>query len=756
VTTGATITANKATTVGDNNFPAVVGTSFTLNSNAQKVNLGVQNKVLSSTATFLNTADMQFSSKITLTGEWIFDGDAYVSGNGNILDLSLGGTIRIKDNTVLNLSSMKLRGLGIGSIIFEDPTSQLNTSMLEIEMNRNYSFTTGSLYANGPTNIVTKNNILDISQASILTVDGIALTYDTTTFTDQQNIRGNITLLNDGIVRHLSNTDIISQTSNAIVSLAKCCKNNSNAIIKLDTTVRTDSNAFAFGIKNNSNTLLYFFRTDSNTILSGILDNSNAIIKLDRTVRTDSNAFAYGIKNNSNAIVALAECCLDNSNAIVNLNNIIRNSTNSLSTLIRATSNASLYCCRVNSNALVYGINNNSNALLYGIHNNSTAIVNLNNIVRNSTNSLSTLIRATSNASLYCCRVNSNALLYGIKNNSNALAYGIHNNSTAIVWLDIQLQTIDHGPLPVDINQTTTSLSFDIWLSREHKMFVNVDSTLDGHGHFIHFSHDGTDLLNIADGKTLVLKNVVLKGLTEDDLGLGAGSHIIFGDGTLVSLFADPDLNMTWTFQGQTILNGSGEELKLKSQGNIFVTGTGSSLLFENIVVSGVAGNNIRCMDDSCTFSFYNTTLILDDTYSLTTGKFEVLSTLDIVGSWTFNYATQAQSIIQPNGTLLLDMGSIFNYAPISNNRDLLSMADVTSRLYMNGATVASTTTGLRLTNGMLIIDKENFLRNDGAVALSQGISFGNNSAINDLSITIIPGANINVLSGIVNYENVN
>jgi len=687
VTSGATLTTSGPTSIGANNpVLSTSGASCTINAAGQSLTFAAQKNNASTHLTLQSMQDLNFKSKIVLTGQWTFTGNANIAGNGNILDISLGGTIRVEPNTSVSITDLKIRGLGIGKILFDDPSAQIRTSFIEIEMNRNYTFTTGGIYAEGPTNIVTKNNILTFAQKSSLTVDGIALTYDTTTFTDAQNIRPfgqtsgpNITTLNNGIIRHLSSTDLISQTSNAIINLSNlirvnsnallyCCRTSSNAIINLKNIIRTNSNAFAYGIKNNSNAILYCCRT-----------SSSAIANLSTIVRVDSNAFAYGIKNNSNAIISVTKCCKNNSNAIVNLSTIVR----------------------VDSNAFAYGIKNNSNAII--------SVAN-------------------------CCK----------------------NNSNAIVWLDKQLQTIDHGPLNIDINQTTTSLSFDIWLSREHKMFVNVDSILDGHGHFIHFSHDGFDLLNIANGKTLVLKNVVLKGLTQDDIGLGTNSHIIFDNGTMVSLFADPDLNVTWTFKGQTILNGGGEQLTIKSPGSIFVTGTGSSLLFDNIIVSGVAGNNISCMDDSCTLSFYNTTWILDDNYSLTTGRFEVLSTLDLVGSYTFEYATKAQSIIQQNATLLLDIGSIFYYAPISNNHDLLSMFDISSRLYMNGATLASTTTGLRLTTGTLIVDKQNFLRNDGAVALSQAITFGNGSSVDDLSVVIIPGANIKLLSGILDYQNSN
>jgi len=113
----------------------------------------------------------------------------------------------------------------------------------------------------------------------------------------------------------------IKNNSNAIVVLQfddLLTHQNSNAIVKLDQTVRTDSNAFAYGIKNNSNAIVVLQFDDLLTH-----QNSNAIVKLDQAVRTDSNAFAYGIKNNSNAIITLnnttGTLSINNSNAIVKL-----------------------------------------------------------------------------------------------------------------------------------------------------------------------------------------------------------------------------------------------------------------------------------------------------------------------------------------------------------------------------------------------------------------------------------------------------
>jgi len=46
---------------------------------------------------------------------------------------------------------------------------------------------------------------------------------------------------------------------------------------------------------------------NSNAIVSWVKQTSNTANWLSKKVRTDSNAFAYGIKNNSNAIIKLSQ-----------------------------------------------------------------------------------------------------------------------------------------------------------------------------------------------------------------------------------------------------------------------------------------------------------------------------------------------------------------------------------------------------------------------------------------------------------------
>ncbi|MFH1254826.1 MAG: hypothetical protein V1646_05370, partial [bacterium] len=162
----------------------------------------------------------------------------------------------------------------------------------------------------------------------------------------------------------------IRNNSNAIIKLSGVAPatlpiNNSNAIVSwikqtsdtlnwLNTIVRTDSNAFAYGIKNNSNAIL-----KGSSDLS--INNSNAIIKLVTTVRTDSNAFAYGIKNNSNAILmGSSALAIHNSNAIVSW--------------IKDTSNAVNWTSPLVSGNVYYNVTMNESIFI-----NSDQIVNITN-----------------------------------------------------------------------------------------------------------------------------------------------------------------------------------------------------------------------------------------------------------------------------------------------------------------------------------------------------------------------------------------
>ena len=167
--------------------------------------------------------------------------------------------------------------------------------------------------------------------------------------------------------------------------------------------------------------------------------------------------------------------------------------------------------------------------------------------------------------------------------------------------------------------------------------------------------------------------------------------------------------------------------------------------------------SNIQGQAASSSVKFKNVIMCLSSDFTFDTGRILFEMDVRLIGTNTFNYRpTNVNSKILECSRLFLDTGVTINYSPAAANRDLLGMADRSSVLYLNGCTVQSTTTGMRLTNGRLVIDHKNHFFNTGAISASQAIAFGNGTAANDLGIEIMPGGKIQLQSGQLAYQNTN
>ena len=96
---------------------------------------------------------------------------------------------------------------------------------------------------------------------------------------------------------------------------------------------------------------------------------------------------------------------------------------------------------------------------------------------------------------------------------------------------------------------------------------------------------------------------------------------------------------------------------------------------------------------------------------------------------------------------------SLLFYNPRTNNRQALLLRDSNAYLSFNGTSLVSSTTGLRLTTGTLVIDDTVQFANS-AITLSQAITFGDGNPLHDLNVFVKPGARLEVLGGLLNYEN--
>lgn len=183
--------------------------------NNKSIGFGGSNMAMTGTLRLLGPTQLELNANTRLSSLWIVGSsdttkEINITGNGNVLDLSLGGTISIGPGVKVALSNIKVKGIGKGGFALGSYTSQLRLSDVQLELENNYTVTCGNVYVNGDVTVVSKNKLLTFSNRGTLTVDGVSLFYDTATYVDNNNIRpriavagfaANIGLINGGTIK---------------------------------------------------------------------------------------------------------------------------------------------------------------------------------------------------------------------------------------------------------------------------------------------------------------------------------------------------------------------------------------------------------------------------------------------------------------------------------------------------------------------------------------------------------------------------
>ena len=87
-------------------------------------------------------------------------------------------------------------------------------------------------------------------------------------------------------------------------------------------------------------------------------------------------------------------------------------------------------------------------------------------------------------------------------------------------------------------------------------------------------------------------------------------------------------------------------------------------------------------------------------------------------------FSSSFESLISLDSTLIIENGVTFEYNPSIANRDLIKMAGPSSTLHLNGCTLKSTETGMRLSSGKILFDNLVTLSAEGQTQ-NEAISFG-------------------------------
>lgn len=219
-------------------------------------------------------------------------------------------------------------------------------------------------------------------------------------------------------------------------------------------------------------------------------------------------------------------------------------------------------------------------------------------------------------------------------------------------------------------------------------------------------------------------------------------------------------------FSGECVVNGGGHIITLEENAAILVE-QNTSLILENMIIKGIAGNNIRCIDDTGLLMLRDVVWMQDENVTFSSGTLQFKNNVIMMGDNIFAYQAGQQSIILSRSTLTLDSNFTFSYDPIViGDNVLLAFEDNTSKLVLDGATLHTTATGLQLTHGKLLVKRDSYLSSESVDTIIEydteyetfegGITFGDEYAEDDFVCEILSGAALHLNQGILKYKNVN
>jgi hypothetical protein len=315
--------------------------------------------------------------------------------------------------------------------------------------------------------------------------------------------------------------------------------------------------------------------------------------------------------------------------------------------------------------------------------------------------------------------------------------------------MDERLNSIDSQPGDIIIDNSSGPLMYDIFLSPNHRLSFTEDLTFTGSTHFVHLSKTDEAILFLDAGVSVTTKNLVIRNFAEDKISLASGSSLVWGDKTRIELFSNENLNLTWTCSGDVTFDGNEKQLSLEL-GDFYVM-AGSRLLFENISLSGVKSENIKCEDDTASIILRNTDLLCTNTFAFNNGSILFEQDVTFRGTVPFAYASRFGSTIASQATLCLESGFTWSYDPPIGSKDLLIFEDNTATLAMKGATLHTTSTGITLKKGILKIDANSFMGSDG----DGEITFGDDDITRDLTCLFGEQTKLTLQQGSIGYKNI-
>ncbi len=249
---------------------------------------------------------------------------------------------------------------------------------------------------------------------------------------------------------------------------------------------------------------------------------------------------------------------------------------------------------------------------------------------------------------------------------------------------------------------------------------VNIDGT----GHFIHFPYKTGSYFILQNNVQLSLTNLVLTDFYPSAISLGTSSSITFGDGVLVQL--GPDLtigasDMSWTFTGNSIIDGNGATLTLNKSGAITIDNN-KTLTLKNLRLLVSVTDAFKALNSNSKIRLQNVELVvLNQGFNYSLGSLEIADFVKFIADTgaainpvNFEFSSTGTMTVLASSELSISAGINFKYnanpagdTTLYASKRHFSLAQIGSKLSLNGCSIQTTDTGLAFDQGTLqIYDK--------------------------------------------------
>ena len=224
----------------------------------------------------------------------------------------------------------------------------------------------------------------------------------------------------------------------------------------------------------------------------------------------------------------------------------------------------------------------------------------------------------------------------------------------------------------------------------------------------------------------------MLTGTTLNVRKINTALPLVFKNVKLV-FSSDVIINQPWKFVGTCDVVATGGVISFANSGSIRLS-PGTSLTFEGVTLNSIGGTNFGCMDNAGSVTFRNSQIQFSREFTFSTGSLGFESEVIFSGTVKFNYTTRMTSTIGYNSVWALEQGMTFSYAPAIAKQTLIRLQDPTSMWYLNGTTIFSTVTGLKLSQGTLLVDNH--------------VTFSSQARNSGEAMILSSNLNVNILGG--------